>query len=185
MANITGFTSPWNSNRWVNNAEPLDAKTIFDDLEQAEQQIDKTHRFKGQKFVIKNIYKEDEYGDYILDEKNERINIGPLVYWFIQDYRFPGPEQWSAEASAEPPEGEGWSKNPWWDDNNPDMWFWVRNNPPEIIPQPVLFQSECDNTELWDALKTHKHIFKVRKPVTALEVGGVKKGDKLFILHCA
>ena len=183
MANITGFTSPWNSNRWVSNAEPLDAKTIFNFLEDIDDSVNGIpgdQRFKGQKFVVKIVYEKDENNQYVLDEDDEKINIGPKEYWFVDDYQREDILYWDSKNDGLP-EGDGWYTEDGFDG-------WYVKEIPEIIPEPVLYTPdipEVNLDDIWRAIKTHKHIFKVRKPVTALEVGGVKKGDKLFNLHCA
>jgi len=60
------------SNIWFTLDGPVDAKTIFDTLEQAEQQIPANIRFQGQKFTVKD------------DSANG--HPGPREYWFTEDY---------------------------------------------------------------------------------------------------
>jgi hypothetical protein len=70
MARGTGLTGPlYNS-----NPEPLDSRTWFETLDQMRQEIPDNHRFKGQKFVIKNPPVEDSPGGE------------PREYWFIEDF---------------------------------------------------------------------------------------------------
>ena len=191
-------TAEMGINYYVNASEPWDALTIFetlDEVDNIEKGIPVKNRYKGQKFVVKTVYEKDENNEYVLDEDGERINIGPKEYWFIDDYIEAGTPRMIFIV-----EGELYGKDvdeifgeyfeeydklyggDHWDDND---WEW-KSDPEEFIPEPVLYTPDipdCNLDDIWRAIKTHKHIFKVRKPVTALEVGGVKKGDRLFNLR--
>jgi len=210
------FTVGYADNNWLQQPAPLDAKTIFDFLEDIDDSVNGipgNQRFKGQKFVVKTVYEKDENGVYITDEDIEgddkRINIGPKEFWFDIDYKPAGnPEYfWILEneflinlgvvgknrneiTSSEQTSirtnlgfnNAGLFNSQVWNATG-NTTYWLTEQEEEIIPQPVLYTPdipEVNLDDIWRAIKTHEHIFRVRKPVTALEVGGVKKGDRLF-----
>ncbi|MCL2440456.1 MAG: hypothetical protein FWD14_01820 [Treponema sp.] len=213
------ITENWGHN-FRHHGAPLDENTIFETLEQIDNQnpnigIPNNERFKGQKFIVKTVYEKDENGVYIIDEDIEgddkRINIGPKEFWFDIDYKPAGnpeyfwiyddDEKWFTENNFVGKNRHDIISNEQTQIRNrlgivavgvfnSQVWnatgnttYWLTEQEEEIIPQPVLYTPdipEVNLDDIWSAINTHEHIFRVRKPVTALEVGGVKKGDRLF-----
>jgi len=126
------FTVPYMDNNWLNRPAPLDAKTIFKDFDQLNEQLPGNIRFKGQKFIIQN--PPGEYGE------------GPKEFWFVDDYIEGGPEKniWTFDDANKGLDEENEEFD--WElyEETFDLHhgeYWVEKQDPEpIIPQPELYQ---------------------------------------------
>ena len=137
-----------NTINWPHNfrhhGAPLDQNTLFESLEQVNIQdmnigIPNNQRFKGQKFTVKN-----------------GPNGKPTEYWFIKDYQEPGLPKfvynqegpWFGKTEDECFKDPAFEEQVDWD-NWDNLWDEIID-PPEVIPDPVLYQpgGECEPIDL-------------------------------------
>jgi len=164
----TNITNELSANAWLTDLAPYDAKTVFESLEQAESQIEKDIRYKGQKFIVKGNNGEQ-----------------PKEYWFLEDYREAGgsityhwalEDDWSRENDIIGKDRDWLQENgfggnqasggkialqygniAWLQSNNATYWE-TRREIPEIIPEPVPYLPEVLEEDLKALEKISGHI---------------------------
>jgi len=148
---------------YVERPQPLDAKTLFNTLEDALNIIAPNQRFKGQDFTIKN------------PPLSDSPNGEPKKYWFIEDYQEAGGEElwWDeAEEGGPPPIEEGWYTEDDWDG------WWSRQEIPEIVPQPVLYLQPVSSGGPVD-LSAHNADEEAHQPIQDKLAGDILPASKV------